>query len=262
MPSSDRSPPSTRPTTASPRPARPVPSGSTTTPTTPSPSTGSPPASRRSRRRSLRVTWSPGCTLGMRPASAASAWSTAPRRRPGYRPRAGPAPAQPPPARACGRRRTRAGRRPSPCACSPCCSPSPPHPPRSRLPLRDVTDCTLWRDVSQGEVPAEPESTVDLGDLSRSWTSLASGVPVMAQMELGPAHGPSRTSVGTASLLAMAVGVPGALLIGLLAVPALLPAPGRTRWWCSCCRWPSWRCGHPCSTRCWTVFCGCCAGLR
>lgn len=48
--------------------------------------------------------------------------------------------------------------------------------------------------------------------------------PVMAQMELGVAHGLSRTSVGTASLLALAVGVPGALLIGLLAVPALLSA--------------------------------------
>lgn len=46
--------------------------------------------------------------------------------------------------------------------------------------------------------------------------------PVMAQMEMGAAHGLSRTAVGTASLLALAIGVPGALVIGLLAVPALL----------------------------------------
>lgn len=48
--------------------------------------------------------------------------------------------------------------------------------------------------------------------------------PVLAQMELGAAHGLSRPTVGAASLLALAVGVPGALLIGLLAVPALLSA--------------------------------------
>ncbi|MCW2680695.1 MAG: hypothetical protein JWM62_2096 [Frankiales bacterium] len=48
--------------------------------------------------------------------------------------------------------------------------------------------------------------------------------PVLAQMELGSAYGLSRTAVGTASLLQLAVGIPGALLIGALAVPALVSA--------------------------------------
>ena len=48
--------------------------------------------------------------------------------------------------------------------------------------------------------------------------------PLVAQMELGSAHGLSRSVIGTASLLAMAVGVPVALALGLLAVPALLAA--------------------------------------
>ena len=48
--------------------------------------------------------------------------------------------------------------------------------------------------------------------------------PVVAQMELGAAYGLSRPVIGTASLLTMAVAVPVALLIGLLAVPALLSA--------------------------------------
>ena len=43
-------------------------------------------------------------------------------------------------------------------------------------------------------------------------------------MELGATYGLSRTAVGTASLLQLAIGVPGALLIGALAVPALLSA--------------------------------------
>jgi hypothetical protein len=45
--------------------------------------------------------------------------------------------------------------------------------------------------------------------------------PVLAQMELGAAYGLSRSRVGTASLLALGIGVPGALLIGTLAAPAL-----------------------------------------
>jgi hypothetical protein len=45
--------------------------------------------------------------------------------------------------------------------------------------------------------------------------------PVLAQMELGASYGLSRRQVGTASLLAVGIGVPGALLIGALAVPAL-----------------------------------------
>jgi uncharacterized membrane protein YbhN (UPF0104 family) len=48
--------------------------------------------------------------------------------------------------------------------------------------------------------------------------------PVLAQMELGAAYGLSRTTVGTASLLQLAIGVPGALLIGAMAVPALVAA--------------------------------------
>jgi uncharacterized membrane protein YbhN (UPF0104 family) len=45
--------------------------------------------------------------------------------------------------------------------------------------------------------------------------------PVLAQMELGASYGLSRSQVGTASLLALGIGVPGALLIGTLAAPAL-----------------------------------------
>jgi uncharacterized membrane protein YbhN (UPF0104 family) len=45
--------------------------------------------------------------------------------------------------------------------------------------------------------------------------------PVLAQMELGASYGLSRRQVGTASLLAVGIGVPGALLIGALALPAL-----------------------------------------
>jgi uncharacterized membrane protein YbhN (UPF0104 family) len=48
--------------------------------------------------------------------------------------------------------------------------------------------------------------------------------PVVAQMELGAAHGLSRAAVGIGSLLTMAIAVPVALLLGLLAVPALLAA--------------------------------------
>ena len=50
--------------------------------------------------------------------------------------------------------------------------------------------------------------------------------PVLAQMELGAAEGLARTQVGTASLLSLALGLPGALLIGLLAAPALLSTGG------------------------------------
>ena len=50
--------------------------------------------------------------------------------------------------------------------------------------------------------------------------------PVLAQMELGTAEGLARTQVATASLLSLAIGVPGALLIGLLAAPALLSTGG------------------------------------
>jgi len=48
--------------------------------------------------------------------------------------------------------------------------------------------------------------------------------PVLAQMELGAAHGLSRAVMGTAGLLTLAVSVPVALLLALLAVPALLSA--------------------------------------
>lgn len=48
--------------------------------------------------------------------------------------------------------------------------------------------------------------------------------PVVAQMELGSRYGLDRTVVGAASLLQLAIGVPGALLLGGLAVPALLSA--------------------------------------
>ena len=48
--------------------------------------------------------------------------------------------------------------------------------------------------------------------------------PVVAQMELGSAYGLSRAVIGTSSLLALAVAVPVALVLGLLAVPTLLSA--------------------------------------
>lgn len=48
--------------------------------------------------------------------------------------------------------------------------------------------------------------------------------PVVAQMELGARHGLPRAAVGTASLLTMAVAVPVALVLGLLAGPALVSA--------------------------------------
>lgn len=50
--------------------------------------------------------------------------------------------------------------------------------------------------------------------------------PVLAQMELGAAEGLARSQVGTASLLSLALGLPGALVIGLLAAPALLSTGG------------------------------------
>ena len=55
--------------------------------------------------------------------------------------------------------------------------------------------------------------------------------PVLAQMELGAAHGLSRPVVGTSSLLAMAVAVPVALALGLLALPALLAADASSYLW-------------------------------
>ncbi len=48
--------------------------------------------------------------------------------------------------------------------------------------------------------------------------------PVLAQMELGAGYGLSRASVGAASLLALAMAIPVALVLALLAVPALLSA--------------------------------------
>ncbi len=55
--------------------------------------------------------------------------------------------------------------------------------------------------------------------------------PVLAQMELGAAHGLSRPVIGTSSLLAMAVAVPVALALGLLALPALLTADASSYLW-------------------------------
>ncbi|MGI8535972.1 MAG: lysylphosphatidylglycerol synthase domain-containing protein [Mycobacteriales bacterium] len=83
-----------------------------------------------------------------------------------------------------------------------------------------------WRGTLAGvgvQLPVRPAAQVFfVGQLGKYLPG--SVWSVMAQMELGVAHGLSRTSVGTASLLALAVGVPGALVIGLLAVPALLSA--------------------------------------
>jgi uncharacterized membrane protein YbhN (UPF0104 family) len=50
--------------------------------------------------------------------------------------------------------------------------------------------------------------------------------PVLAQMELGAAYGLSRPLVAASSLLAMAIAVPVALAVGLLAVPGLLSGDG------------------------------------
>ncbi len=48
--------------------------------------------------------------------------------------------------------------------------------------------------------------------------------PIVAQMELGAGYGLSRAAVATGGLLATAVAVPVALLLGLLTVPALVAA--------------------------------------
>ena len=50
--------------------------------------------------------------------------------------------------------------------------------------------------------------------------------PVLAQMELGAAYGLSRPVVAASSLLALAIAVPVALTVGLLAVPGLLAGDG------------------------------------
>ena len=50
--------------------------------------------------------------------------------------------------------------------------------------------------------------------------------PVLAQMELGAAYGLSRPVVAASALLALAIAVPVALTVGLLAVPGLLAADG------------------------------------
>jgi uncharacterized membrane protein YbhN (UPF0104 family) len=55
--------------------------------------------------------------------------------------------------------------------------------------------------------------------------------PMIAQMELGAGYGLSRAAVGTASLLTMAIAVPVALVLGLLAVPALLSADASGYLW-------------------------------
>jgi uncharacterized membrane protein YbhN (UPF0104 family) len=52
--------------------------------------------------------------------------------------------------------------------------------------------------------------------------------PVVAQMELGAGYGLSRSVIGAAGLLTLGVAVPVALLLGLLAVPALLSSGGST----------------------------------
>ena len=83
-----------------------------------------------------------------------------------------------------------------------------------------------WRATLAGlgaPVPLRPAAQVFfLGQLGKYVPG--SVWPVLAQMELGAAHGLSRTVVGTAGLLQLAIGVPGALLLGALAVPALLSA--------------------------------------
>jgi uncharacterized membrane protein YbhN (UPF0104 family) len=52
--------------------------------------------------------------------------------------------------------------------------------------------------------------------------------PVVAQMELGAGYGLSRSVIGAAGLLTLGVAVPVGLLLGLLAVPALLSSGGST----------------------------------
>ena len=83
-----------------------------------------------------------------------------------------------------------------------------------------------WRATLAGlgtQVPLRPAAQIFfLGQLGKYVPG--SVWPVLAQMELGAAHGLSRTVVGTAGLLQLAIGVPGALLLGALAVPALLSA--------------------------------------
>jgi uncharacterized membrane protein YbhN (UPF0104 family) len=83
-----------------------------------------------------------------------------------------------------------------------------------------------WRSAAQGLGPVVPLGVAAriyfVGQLGKYVPG--SVWPVVAQMELGAAHGLSRAVIGTSSLLALAVAVPVALAIGLLAVPALLSA--------------------------------------
>jgi uncharacterized membrane protein YbhN (UPF0104 family) len=83
-----------------------------------------------------------------------------------------------------------------------------------------------WRATLGGlgvHVPLRPAARIFfLGQLGKYLPG--SVWPVLAQMELGAGHGLGRAQVGTASLLTLAVGVPGALVLGLLAVPALVSA--------------------------------------
>jgi hypothetical protein len=55
--------------------------------------------------------------------------------------------------------------------------------------------------------------------------------PFVAQMELGAGYGLSRSAVGTAGLLTLAIAIPAALLLGLLAIPALLSADSSGYLW-------------------------------
>ncbi len=90
-----------------------------------------------------------------------------------------------------------------------------------------------WRSVLQGMGQPLPVRTAArvyfLGQLGKYVPG--SVWSVLAHMELGAARGLSRSTVGTASLLALVVGVPGALLLGLLAVPALLRADSGSYAW-------------------------------
>ena len=83
-----------------------------------------------------------------------------------------------------------------------------------------------WRSTLAGLGTALPVPTAAriyyLGQLGKYLPG--SVWPVVAQMELGSAYGLSRSAIATASLLAMAVAVPVALVLGGLAVPALLAA--------------------------------------
>ena len=83
-----------------------------------------------------------------------------------------------------------------------------------------------WRAMVEGlgiRVPLRPAAQIYfVGQLGKYVPG--SVWPVLAQMELGAAHGLSRAVIGTASLLALAIAVPVALVVGLLAVPALLSA--------------------------------------